>query len=176
MTSMWSQSAPHASMNWASDAKLAKSEDSMEGAIFAAGTPSIVSEFGPDQIHNSNHAGRIPAPVHKSPVNGLRWVQSLWDCSRVWSTGIAKPWLGKSPKGDEQTKKTKILLEQTDYIHMEWMDEERSQYECRLVSFSCGRWNAWSIHTSYSSHVLDTVCRHLYHNLELDLFRDRHPS
>lgn len=36
MMSMWSQSAPNLSMRSASDAKLAKSDDSIDGAIFAA--------------------------------------------------------------------------------------------------------------------------------------------
>ena len=41
--SMWSQSAPRLSMRLASEAKLAKSDDSIDGAIFAA-TP--ISGFG----------------------------------------------------------------------------------------------------------------------------------
>ena len=39
--SMWSQSAPNLSILSASEAKLAKSEDSIDGAIFAA-TPIFV--------------------------------------------------------------------------------------------------------------------------------------
>lgn len=42
MMSMWSQSAPQSSIRWASDAKLAKSDDNIDGAIFAA-TP--ISDF-----------------------------------------------------------------------------------------------------------------------------------
>lgn len=34
MISMWSQSAPELIIRWASEAKLAKSDDSIEGAIF----------------------------------------------------------------------------------------------------------------------------------------------
>lgn len=40
MMSMWSQSAPKWSMRWASEAKLAKSEESIEGAIFGV-TPIL---------------------------------------------------------------------------------------------------------------------------------------
>jgi hypothetical protein len=36
MTSMWSQSAPRLTMRSASAARLAKSDESMDGAIFAA--------------------------------------------------------------------------------------------------------------------------------------------
>ena len=36
MMSMWSQSAPKESMRWASEAKLEKSEDNIDGAILAA--------------------------------------------------------------------------------------------------------------------------------------------
>ncbi len=35
---MWSQSAPHCSMNFASDARFAKSDDSIEGAILGCGS------------------------------------------------------------------------------------------------------------------------------------------
>lgn len=42
MMSMWSQSAPQSSIRWASDAKLAKSDDNIDGAIFAA-TPILIS-------------------------------------------------------------------------------------------------------------------------------------
>lgn len=41
--SMWSQSAPQLSMRWASEAKLAKSDESIEGAIL--GVTPIVSIF-----------------------------------------------------------------------------------------------------------------------------------
>jgi len=41
MMSMWSQSAPQSSIRWASDAKLAKSDDNIDGAIFAA-TPILI--------------------------------------------------------------------------------------------------------------------------------------
>lgn len=45
MISMWSQSAPQSSIRWASEAKLAKSEDSIDGAIFAW-TPIFFYFFG----------------------------------------------------------------------------------------------------------------------------------
>lgn len=47
MTSMWSQSAPQLSMRSASDAKLAKSDDSIDGAIFGD-TPisDLLTRFG----------------------------------------------------------------------------------------------------------------------------------
>lgn len=45
MMSMWSQSAPQLSMRSASDAKLAKSDDNIDGAIFAV-TPIFFFCFG----------------------------------------------------------------------------------------------------------------------------------
>lgn len=47
MMSMWSQSAPQSSMRWASGARLAKSDDSIDGAIFA-GTPILALSLPDD--------------------------------------------------------------------------------------------------------------------------------
>ena len=49
--SMWSQSAPKSSMRWASEAKLAKSEESMEGAILGV-TAIIASQVRTEQNGN----------------------------------------------------------------------------------------------------------------------------
>ena len=67
---MWSQSAPQSSMRWASEAKLAKSEDNIDGAIFAF-TPIFSDHFATLQgiwkelldVSNFKY-GVVPLPTH----------------------------------------------------------------------------------------------------------------
>lgn len=64
MISMCSQSAPHCSMNFASDARFAKSDDSIEGAILGCGSIRC-------------NSSSFPPPMVDRSID--RWISSSFD-------------------------------------------------------------------------------------------------
>jgi hypothetical protein len=97
MISMCSQSAPHCSMNFASDARFAKSDDSIEGAILGCGSIRCNSSSFP------------PAMVDQSIDRSIdRWISSSFDPHLLVS---------------QTQKKRKILPRMAGFFKNPWLQK-----------------------------------------------------
>lgn len=79
--SMWSQSAPESSMRWVSEAKLAKSEESMEGAIL--GVTPIFLCFLSRLTRTQRRRGRAQKKQSVLIDGGCWWLVRGWEGSKV---------------------------------------------------------------------------------------------
>ncbi len=118
MISMCSQSAPHCSMNFASDARFAKSDDSIEGAILGCGSIRCNSSSFP------------PAMVDQSIDRSIdRWISSSFDPHLLVS---------------QTQKKRKILPRMAGFFKNPWLQKilwsENLLVQKNLWSETSERW------------------------------------
>ncbi len=111
MISMCSQSAPHCSMNFASDARFAKSDDSIEGAILGCGSIRCNSSSFPPPMVDQSIDRSMDSQFQKILPRMAGFVKNPWLQKILWSETLLlqkNPWSETSERWFLQ-KKTVLL-------------------------------------------------------------------